>query len=97
MTVKSGMTRNDLAYTAVVHRFPNAEPTIQRLMNDSEEFQDLCADLADAQVALDQVSKITAAFRRSRRKEWEDLIATLLSEIRDVLNKHGCDAGKSPQ
>lgn len=93
MAIKRGLTRNSLACAAAVHRFPQAEATIQRLIIDSEDFHELCTDLADAQIALAQVPKITAAMRRARRKEWEDVIETIATEISKVLSKHGCEIG----
>lgn len=88
------MTRiNDLrgkeqAFSSVARRFPQAEFTIRRLMRMSEDFYDLCGELAEAEHALAQVLQ-SVKQPEEREREWQELINCLVVEIGEALAEHG--------
>lgn len=93
------MTRiNDLrgkeqAFSSVARRFPQAEFTIRRLMRMSEDFYDLCGELAEAEHALAQVLQ-SVKQPEEREREWQELINCLVVEIGEALAEYGrCKPG----
>lgn len=74
------------AFSAVAHRFPQAELAIRRLMSRNEDFCDLCEELAEAEAALAGVADTTPAdLREQRAHEWQELIDLLVAEVRKAL------------
>jgi hypothetical protein len=95
----AAMTRiNDLrgkeqAFSSVARRFPQAEFMIRRLMRMSEDFYDLCGELAEAEHALAQVLQ-SVKQPEEREREWQELINCLVVEIGEALAEHGrCKPG----
>lgn len=52
MTKINDLTGREQAFSSAARRFPQAEFTIRRLMRMSEDFYDLCGELAEAEDAL---------------------------------------------
>jgi hypothetical protein len=73
------------AVSAAVRRFPQFELAIHRLMDRSEGFQDMCEELAEAELALSRIDKVAPALRESRRAEWQELVDRLVGEVGAVL------------
>ncbi|RWB04242.1 MAG: hypothetical protein E5Y65_17830 [Mesorhizobium sp.] len=81
------------AVSAAVRRFPQFELAIHRLMGRSEGFQDICEELAEAELALLRIDKVPPALRESRRAEWQELVDRLVGEVGAVLH---ADAARKP-
>lgn len=89
MSKINDLTGKELAFSAAARRFPQAEFTIRRLMRMSEDFCDLCGELAAAEYALAQVSQSAREVREERQREWDELIDCLVVEIGQALEEHG--------
>lgn len=94
------MTRiNDLrgkeqAFSSVARRFPQAEFMIRRLMRMSEDFYDLCGELAEAEHALAQVLQ-SVKQPEEREREWQELINCLVSRsARPLQNTDGASRAR---
>ncbi|CAN7182738.1 hypothetical protein LJN214_000361 [Mesorhizobium sp. LjNodule214] len=74
------------AVSAAVRRFPQFELAIHRLMDRSEGFQDMCEELAEAELALSRIEKVPPAVRESRRAEWQEPVDRLVGEVGAVLD-----------
>jgi hypothetical protein len=74
------------AVSAAVRRFPQFELPIHRLMDRSEGFQDMCEELAEAELALSRIDEVPPALRESRRAEWQELVDRLVGEVGAVLH-----------
>ncbi|WP_287074140.1 hypothetical protein [Mesorhizobium sp.] len=81
------------AVSAAVRRFPQFELAIHRLMGRSEGFQDMCEELAEAELALSRIDMVPPALRESRRAEWQGLVDRLVGEVGAVLH---ADAARKP-
>jgi hypothetical protein len=81
------------AVSAAVRRFPQFELAIHRLMGRSEGFQDMCEELAEAELALSRIDMVPPALRESRRAEWQGLVDRLVGEVGAVLR---ADAARKP-
>ncbi|ASP73706.1 hypothetical protein CDO28_19115 (plasmid) [Sinorhizobium meliloti] len=89
MTWMNDPTGKELAFSAAARRFPQAEFTIRRLMRMSEDFCDLCGELAEAEHALAQVPRSNRELREEREREWNELIDCLVAEIGEALEEQG--------
>ncbi|AJD42524.1 hypothetical protein C9413_13820 [Rhizobium sp. SEMIA 4085] len=87
MATNDDVTRKEQAFSAAARRFPQAELAIRRLMGRSEDFCDLCADLADAERALAGVRDKTVAQWEERKREWQELVDHIVSEVAEALGK----------
>jgi hypothetical protein len=85
MAPESGSTSKREAYSAAFRRFPHFELAIRRLMGRSEAFRDMCDELAEAEMALLKVDKVSPALREARRAEWQELIDRLVKEVEAAL------------
>ena len=65
-------------FAAAARRFPNLELPIRRLFETSENFRDICEELAEAEIAL---STADAASKRDRAAEWRELVDRLVGEV----------------
>ncbi|MER8900793.1 hypothetical protein [Mesorhizobium sp. M0772] len=81
MITMVGLSDRHQAVSAAVRRFPQFEPTIPRLMDQSESFRDICEELADAASALSKVDEAPPALREARRAEWQELVDRLVKEV----------------
>ncbi|MCM5690723.1 hypothetical protein CN090_21515 [Sinorhizobium meliloti] len=88
MTKINDLTGREQAFSAAARRFPQAEFTIRRLMTMSEDFYDLCGELAEAEDALARVPQ-SARQPEERQREWQELIDCLANEIGQALAEHG--------
>ena len=65
---------------------PQYELAIHRLVGRNESFRDICAELAEAELALSPVDSVPQASRESRRAEWLDLVQQLSREVEAMLS-----------
>ncbi|WP_209439300.1 hypothetical protein [Sinorhizobium arboris] len=89
MTWINDQKGEELAFSAAARRFPRAEFAIRRLMRMSEDFFDLCGELAEAEHALAQVLQSDRVLREEREREWQELINCLVAEIGEALEGRG--------
>lgn len=82
-----GRPLDENALLAANRRFPEAQFAIRRLMHGSEDFCDMCLELAEAEAALANVAELPADLRAIRRTEWQDLVDRLVAEIGGELSK----------
>ncbi|MBY3179113.1 hypothetical protein HFO27_31700 [Rhizobium leguminosarum] len=93
MAANDEATRKVQAFSAAARRFPHAELSIRRLMGRSEDFFELCEDLAEAERALANVAETTAALCEERRREWQEVIDHLVNDIAEAI---GGGEGRGP-
>ena len=74
----------DLA--AAARRFPDRLPALEMLAAADEAFRLLCADLAEAEAALQRWRASASAARDRRCSEYEDLVESLAGEIAIYLD-----------
>lgn len=89
MTKINHLTGKELAFSAAARRFPQSEFAIRRLMKTSEDFCDLCGELAEAEQALAQVPQSAREWCEERQREWQELIGCLVVEIGEALEEQG--------
>lgn len=89
MTWINDQKGQELAFSAAARRFPRAEFAIRGLMRMSEDFCDLCGELAEAEHALAQVPQSDWVLREEREREWQELIDCLVAEIGEALEGQG--------
>lgn len=87
MAAKGGPTGIGQAFAAASRRFPRSEFAIRKLMSHNEAFRDMCDELAEAELALENVSGIPLYLREARRAEWQELIDRLVAEIGEALHE----------
>lgn len=75
------------ALAAALRRFPDHAAEIRRLVETSEDFREMCEDLALAEEVLAATDHVGPALREERRTEYEDLIGALAKEIQDALGE----------
>lgn len=80
-----GSGSNGLA--AASRRFPAHSAKIRQLMEASENFREMCEDLAFAENAAAAIDHLAPSVRERRRTEYEDLIEELVKEIQDALRE----------
>jgi hypothetical protein len=73
------------AEEAVVRRFPSAAEQIADLMIRSENFRNVCGDLAAAEHTLAEIDRLPETIREVRRAEAEEWVERLTEEIRSML------------
>lgn len=71
---------------AALRRFPAEHRTIEELSAHSEDFRDMCEELAEAELALATAEGLPGALREQRRAEWHAAIDRLASEIARALS-----------
>lgn len=71
--------------SAVMQRFPTELRAIERLTKQSEDFCDMCEELADAELALCAAQALPPETRAERTAEWIALIERLTAEIGRAL------------
>jgi hypothetical protein len=76
---------------AAVRRFPEWKRTIIALVAWDDDFRQLCADLADAEAALNMWERSSSPVRERRCAEYRILINDLVIEIGGVLKKRARD------
>ena len=69
------------AFAAATRRFPHFELPIRRLIETSENFRDICEELAEAERAL-AASENAPALRQA---EWKELVDRLVGEVDSTL------------
>ncbi|WP_018237998.1 hypothetical protein [Ensifer sp. BR816] len=89
MTKINDLTGKGQAFSAAAGRFPQAEFTVRRLMRTSEDFCDLCCELAEAEHALARLPQSARELSEERQREWQELIDCLVAEIGDALVEQG--------
>ena len=76
---------------AAIRRFPERRLAIEALMVWDGAFRQLCADLADAEAALNMWEGSSSPVRERRCAEYRILINDLVIEIGGVLKKRARD------
>ncbi|KRE05789.1 hypothetical protein ASE63_05540 [Bosea sp. Root381] len=71
--------------SAVLQRFPTERQTIEQLAARSEDFCDMCEELADAEQAMRAAQMLPAHIRDERTAEWVTLIDRLAAAIDRAL------------
>lgn len=88
MAIGSNPTGREAGFSVATRRFPRAEFTIRKLMNQSEAFRDICEELADAEWALAHVPEAPATLHEARTTEWQGLVDRLADELATALRQH---------
>ena len=70
---------------ATLRRFPGMRDGIETLMVESEDFRDMCGELAVVEATLTRIDQLPLAVRESRRKECDGWIERLTKEIAEAL------------
>jgi hypothetical protein len=76
---------SDLA--AAIRWFPSQKQAIEERAARDETFRSICADLADAEVALRKWENSESPKRDQRCSEYRELIDSLAEEIAGALSK----------
>lgn len=76
------------ALSAAIHRFPEFELTIRRMIESDQTFCDMCDELAEAEAALSRVDQLPPPIRAARRAEWQDLVGRLAREVEAALREN---------
>lgn len=71
--------------SAVMQRLPTERRTIEQLAARSEDFCDMCEELAEAERALLLAQALPAEIRGERTAEWFAVIDRLIAEIGAAL------------
>jgi hypothetical protein len=69
------------SFAAAARRFPDLELPIRRLFDTSENFRDICAELAEAEIALSTAEHSATASKEDRAAEWRELVDRLVGEV----------------
>jgi hypothetical protein len=69
------------SFAAAVRRFPDLELPIRRLFETSENFRDICEELAEAEFALSAAETAAADSKEDRAAEWRELVERLVGEV----------------
>ncbi|GAU85935.1 hypothetical protein [Bosea sp. BIWAKO-01] len=77
----------DQSLLAAIARFPDQSRAIAELAGADENFRALCADLFDAEVALNGWDCSPSSDREARCSEYRALVADLAEEIRAALER----------
>ena len=83
----------DEGLVAALRWFPGRQRALEALAAADESFRLLCADLAEAEGALQRWRVSASAARDQRCSEYEELIEGLVGEIASYLD---AEAGTSP-
>jgi hypothetical protein len=75
------------AVEVVLRHFPGQRREVELLALESEEFRDLCDELATAEKALAAVDQVGIGVRAERRLEWLSFIRSALAEIDKELRR----------
>lgn len=78
----------DHCVLVAIARFPDRGHAIEELARRDEDFLSLCADLADAQAALERWEHSVLPVREARCAEYRDLIRDLAVEVDAALDRH---------
>ena len=71
----------------MLQRFPTERRAIEQLATQSEDFCDMCEELADAELGLRAARMLPSDIRGERTAEWTGLINRLLGEIAKALQQ----------
>ncbi len=77
----------DKGVAAAQRSFPERGRSIERLAAQSDDFRDLCTDLADAQAALQRWEISIEPIREQRRAEYAEMVHCLSGEIEAALDQ----------
>jgi hypothetical protein len=77
----------DQSLLAAIARFPDRGRAIKELAVVDEDFRALCADLRDAEAALDGWERSPSPVREERCAEYRELAAGLADEIKTALDR----------
>jgi hypothetical protein len=77
----------DQSLLAAIARFPDRGRAIKELAAMDENFRALCADLRDAEAALDGWKRSLSSVREERCSEYRELVAGLIDEVRAALDR----------
>lgn len=83
----SEATQGQRGFVVAVRRFPHDEFAIRRLLAHSETFRDICAELAEAELALSNVPASPRSLFLTRHAEWQDLVDRLVTEIDTAIRE----------
>jgi hypothetical protein len=78
----------DQSLLAAIARFPDRGRAIEELAAADEDFRALCADLGDAEAALNGWERSSSAAREERCGEYRELVMGLADEIGAMLDRH---------
>lgn len=81
------------ALGTVIEVFPYHELAIRRLIRINEAFREMCLDFSEARDALRRSCQTLDQPREDCRREWEEIVARLQSDVRDALRTY--EAGLS--
>lgn len=81
------MLATDLSLSAALRSFPEQALAIRRLAARSESFRGLCADLMEAERALECWSSSSSADAAARSEEYSDLTEDLRKELEQILHE----------
>lgn len=76
----------DPAVLAVIRRFPDRRWVVQRLALRNEAFRSICADLVEAEIALERWESSPLPAKEERCAEYRLLVAGLEDELRAALD-----------
>ena len=88
-----GVTRNSAgrgmidAISVAIRHLPDHREAIDALWARDAEFRSLCEDLGDADDALSRWTSSSSPKRSERLAEYEALVAALVDELREVLQR----------
>ena len=77
----------DHSLLVAIARFPDRGHAIEELARRDEDFRSLCADLADAQAALEHWRCSVSPVREARCAEYQDLVRDLAVEVEAALDR----------
>lgn len=75
------------AKEAALRRFPSERRAIEALLARSDDFHDMCEELADAERALRETAVMPREVREERAAEWTAMIDRLAAEIARALDE----------
>jgi hypothetical protein len=78
----------DRRLLAAIAHFPDRGHAVEELARRDEEFLLLCADLAEAEAALDRWERSDTPVREARCAEYRELVRDLAVEIEATLDRN---------
>jgi hypothetical protein len=77
----------DQSLLAAIARFPDRGRAVEELAAMDEDFRALCADLGDAEAALEGWEHSLSSVREERCAEYRELVTALADEIKTALDR----------
>lgn len=77
----------DRGIRAAIRLLPDHKKSIQELMLRNESFRVLCADLAEAEIALERWENSKLPEKEAHCAEYRLIIAGLEAEVRQTINE----------